>query len=107
MLYLPLPACGQPFDDEVGRQPDPLCTRTWRREWIKAERSEWLKRVFGLESETCPVCGGAVRVITSIEDPDVIEKILTHLDAKARGPETLMRPPCRAPPQRQLCAETG
>jgi len=58
-----------------------------------------LKRVFGIDIETCPACGGAVRIIACIEDPVVIEKILTHLDARAPGPEALMRPPCRAPPQ--------
>ena len=41
-----------------------------------------LKRVFGIDIETCPACGGAMRIIACIEDSDVIEKILTHLDAK-------------------------
>ena len=41
-----------------------------------------LKRVFSIDIETCPACGGAVRIIACIEDPVVIEKILTHLDAK-------------------------
>ena len=39
-----------------------------------------LKRVFGIE--TSPACGGAMRMIACIEDPDVNEKILTHLDVK-------------------------
>ena len=43
-----------------------------------------LKRVFGIDIETCPACGGAVRIIASIGDPDVIEKILAHLDVKER-----------------------
>jgi hypothetical protein len=42
-----------------------------------------LKRVFGIDVETCPACGGAVRVIACIEDAEVIETILRHLDAKA------------------------
>jgi len=61
-----------------------------------------LKRVFGIDIETCQACGGAVRIIACIEDSAVIEKILTHLDAKAPEPETSRRPPCRAPPQRGL-----
>jgi hypothetical protein len=64
-----------------------------------------LKRAFGIE--TCPACGGAVRIIACIEDPDVIEKILTLLDAKAAEPEATRRPPCRAPPQQELFDETG
>jgi len=40
-----------------------------------------LKRVFNIDIETCPSCGGAVRTIACIEDPEVIEKILTHWPA--------------------------
>ncbi len=40
-----------------------------------------------------------------IEDPEVIEKILTHLDAKAAEPEATRRPPCRLSPQRGLFDE--
>ncbi len=62
-----------------------------------------LKRVFNIDIETCPACGGAVRIIACIEDPEVIEKILTHLDEKDARPEaTTRRPPCRAPPQTGL-----
>ncbi len=42
-----------------------------------------LKRVFGIEIETCEVCGGKVKVIASIEDPAVIGKILGHLASRA------------------------
>ena len=61
-----------------------------------------LKRVFNIDIETCPACGGAVRIIACIEDPEVIEKILTHLDAKGAITEASRRPPCRAPPQQEL-----
>ena len=61
-----------------------------------------LKRVFGIDIETCPACGGAVRIIACIEDPVVIEKILTHLDEKGGLAEASRRPPCRAPPQAGL-----
>ena len=42
-----------------------------------------LKRVFGIDIQTCSECGGAMRIIACIEDAVVIEKILAHLDAKA------------------------
>ena len=58
-----------------------------------------LKRVFNIDFETCRECGGAVKVIACIEDPVVIEKILTHLDEKAAVTETIRLPECRAPPQ--------
>ena len=41
-----------------------------------------LKRACGIEIETCEQCGGAVKVIASIEDPLVIQKILSHLNTK-------------------------
>ena len=66
-----------------------------------------LMRVFEIDIETCPICAGAVRIIACIEDPDVIAKILTHLDAKGAEPQAPRRPPCRAPPPRGLFDETG
>ncbi|HIK68645.1 MAG TPA: IS91 family transposase [Pseudomonadales bacterium] len=49
----------------------------------KAYAMTWaqrLKRVFAIEIEKCEKCGGKVRVIASIEGPEVIEKILKHLE---------------------------
>ena len=63
-----------------------------------------LKRVFNIDIETCNSCGGAVKIIACIEDPVVIEKILTHLDNKAAGGGARRLPPCRAPPQASLFA---
>jgi hypothetical protein len=63
-----------------------------------------LKRVFNIDIETCNSCGGAVKIIACIEDPVVIEKILTHLDNKAAGGAARRLPPCRAPPQASLFA---
>ena len=55
-----------------------------------------LKRVFGIEIETCVQCGGKVRVIASIEDPIVIAKILGHVAARELPAGS--RPPTRVPP---------
>jgi len=43
-------------------------------------------------------------IIACIEDPVVIEKILTHLDNKAACGAARRLPPCRAPPQASLFA---
>jgi hypothetical protein len=43
-----------------------------------------LKRVFGIEIESCEHCGGAVKIIASIEDPQVIGRILEHLGLARR-----------------------
>ena len=59
-----------------------------------------LKRVFDIDIQTCPACGGAMRIIACIEDPVVIEKILAHLDAKAAAGQPSRPPPCRALPPR-------
>ena len=42
-----------------------------------------LKRVFGIEIEACARCGGKLRIIASIEAPEVIAKILAHLERVA------------------------
>lgn len=46
-----------------------------------------LKRVFKIDIQTCPRCGGTLRVIASIQDPAVIARILAHLERhSARAP---------------------
>jgi formate dehydrogenase maturation protein FdhE len=37
------------------------------------------RAAFAIEIETCEKCGSNVKIIASIEDPDVIAKILMHL----------------------------
>jgi len=37
------------------------------------------RAAFRIEIEKCEKCGGNVKIIASIEDPEVIEKILKHL----------------------------
>ena len=52
--------------------------------------------------ETCKTCGGDVKIIVCIEDPVVIEDILTHLKRKDASGAVRRLPPCRAPPQASL-----
>jgi hypothetical protein len=52
-------------------------------------RMSWarlLKRVFDIDIEHCPNCGGALKIIAAIEDPPVIIKILSHLGLPTRAP---------------------
>ena len=67
--------------------------QVWGRLW--AQR---LKRVFKIEIETCAHCGGAVKVLASIEDPAVIQPILDHLDRRTEPATPAFRPFARAPP---------
>jgi hypothetical protein len=56
-----------------------------------------LKRVFAIDIETCRQCGGTLRVIASIEEPAIIERILDHLGHTAKPVDPAN--PSRAPPQ--------
>jgi hypothetical protein len=42
-----------------------------------------LKRVFGIEIQCCARCGGKPRILASIEQPEVIATILSHLQSTA------------------------
>jgi len=57
-----------------------------------------LKRVFNIDIQTCSACGGAVKVIACIQDPAVIDKILTHLKEKVVPVAADPLPQSRAPP---------
>jgi ribosomal protein S27E len=59
-----------------------------------------LKRVFGIEIDTCAGCGGKLKVIASIEEPEVIARILAHIQKIAPDPQQAELPlGARAPPQ--------
>ena len=76
---------------EVRTPPERHAAMTW------AQR---LKRVFNIDIEVCGRCGGSVRIIACIEDQDVIDRILAHLERKEQNTPTLphLAPPTRAPP---------
>jgi len=56
-----------------------------------------LKRVFAIDIESCPECGGTLRVIACIEDPPLIAKILAHVQRR----EALFDRTPRGPPDSQ------
>ena len=73
----------------AGERPEPERPRAMN--WARR-----LQRVFAIDVETCERCGGKLRIIASIEDPAVIEKILAHLERRdgARvSPHTPRAPP--------------
>jgi hypothetical protein len=45
-----------------------------------------LQRVFEIDAIRCPRCGGVMRLIAAIEDPDVARRILECLKLPARAP---------------------
>jgi len=64
-----------------------------KRAWARLIRKVW-----AADPLACPKCGGRLRIISFIQDPPVIEKILRHL--KLWNP--LTRPP---PPRASVCLE--
>jgi hypothetical protein len=58
-----------------------------------------LKRVFDIDIKTCQTCGATMKVIACIEDPDVIRKMPTHMDAIAPATAPAVLPKPRASPQ--------
>jgi hypothetical protein len=65
----------------------------------KKTRISWarlLKRIFGIDVETCNLCGGKVKIISAIEDPKVIKKILDHVGIPSVAPAPK---PARGPPE--------
>jgi hypothetical protein len=63
-------------------------------EWITAPGHEQSFEKTNRHSE----CASFVKVIVSIEDPVVIQKILAHLDGNAISAATGLLPGCRSPP---------
>ena len=60
-----------------------------------------LKRVFNIDIEVCGHCGGSVKVIACIEDQDIIDRILAHLESKEQNTPAFphLAPPTRASPE--------
>ncbi|MDP1899454.1 MAG: transposase [Rubrivivax sp.] len=53
---------------------------------VRLSWARLLKRVFEIDLEHCPNCGGEPKIIAAILEQPVIEKILTHLGLQARAP---------------------
>ena len=75
-----------PQEDAGASEPattEPGCAhhRPARISWARL-----LKRVFEIDLEHCPNCGGELKIIAAIVEAPVIERILTHLGLQARAP---------------------
>lgn len=69
-----------------------------RRSMTWAQR---LKRVFNIDIETCSECGGFVKVIACVEEPELIKKILNHVNKKSMVEGDNQLPANRAPPAKE------
>jgi hypothetical protein len=71
-----------------------------RREDAKADRARpkyrvWadlMRRAFEADVLACPRCGGRMTVLATIDDPAVIQRILTHLGLPMEAGEALPAP---------------
>jgi hypothetical protein len=79
----------EPSDDADARshseavEPEPDGAHSW------SSRISWaqlLKRVFEIDMEHCPNCGGQLKIIAAIVETALIERILEHLGLPARAP---------------------
>ncbi len=61
--------------------------------------SKLLTRVFAIDMEHCPECGGPLKIVAPILERSAIEKILRHLGLAHDPPLAV---PARAPPQAEL-----
>ena len=46
---------------------------------LKQRWAELIKKVYEADPLLCSRCGGSMRILALIDQPEVIEKILTHL----------------------------
>ena len=70
----------------AGQRPYPSADHAEAPPAAALARLSWarlLKRVFDIDIEQCPHCGGPLTIIAAIVDPAVIAKILKHLGMSA------------------------
>jgi Zn-finger nucleic acid-binding protein len=56
---------------------------------VRISWARLLKRVFEIDIEHCPHCGGNMKIIAAILERAAITKILNHLGLPARAPPRL------------------
>ena len=67
--------------EQTATEPGCAHFRPVRISWARL-----LKRVFQIDLEHCPNCGGELKIIAAILEASVIGRILTHLGLQARAP---------------------
>ena len=73
----------------VPSPPDSTTEHTAEHAHHSPARMRWarlLKRVFEIDIEHGPNCGGSLKIIAAIEEPPVIVRILAHLGLPTRAP---------------------
>ena len=86
------------------RSSPPLKPACENRRPARISWARLLKRVFEIDLEHCPNCGGQLKIIAAILEAPVIERILTHLGLQARAPP---RTPARERQVAQAAPDRG
>lgn len=91
----------QAVDAEAAANANAIAVTDHRTPDEKRRAMSWaqrLKRVFNIDVTSCIHCGGAVRIVASIEEPKAIRAILDHFAKHGVLEEAHYRPAPRAPP---------
>jgi len=72
-----------PAQDASPAECEPSCTL---HRPVRLIGAKLLKRIFEIDLEHCPNCGGELKSIAAILEQSVIDKILTPLGLQARAP---------------------
>jgi hypothetical protein len=78
-----------PAAEPVGGDPARPRPPPPRAGYVRPKYFAWaalLERTFAIDVLACPECGGRLRLIATITDPGVIQKILDHLDLPTAAP---------------------
>ena len=76
----------EPVESTPAAQPAACEANCAHHHPVRLSWAKLLKRVFALDLEHCPNCGGELKIIAAILEAPVIERILTHLGLQARAP---------------------
>jgi hypothetical protein len=100
---VPAPAAPAPSGDSEGPAPGPERAprpgppgRPRRLPW-----AELMRRVFAVDVLECPACGGPMRILAAIHDPDTVRAILESMGLPSRAPPNL---PPRPDPNEHFAA---
>jgi len=94
-LVIPPPVDDEP-EDQLEPNPAPLPHPGHRcryRRW-----AELLRRTFGVDVEVCPDCGGRMKLLALVRDPEGIARFLAALGLPTTAPPLA---PARGPPHWQ------
>ena len=69
-------------------------SKEYRKNWARL-----IQKIYEVDPLTCPKCSGKMKVISVIEDEDVIKKILKHLGLWQVNPPEVWRVKPRSPPK--------